>query len=58
MATYIIATDNKSIICMVCGSISYNKFDIENRYCGFCKGFHEDHAAMRQAQRRGELESE
>lgn len=31
-----------AITCHKCDRISYNKNDVENRYCGFCHVFHED----------------
>ncbi len=29
------------IQCLICGKISYNKNDIEQRYCGHCHRFHD-----------------
>lgn len=31
-----------SIICLICGHESYNRSDINERYCGYCKMFHAD----------------
>lgn len=30
------------IICPVCGLLSYNSNDIEQRYCGYCHAFYAD----------------
>jgi hypothetical protein len=32
--------EQPSIKCLQCGHVSYNKNDIEQKYCGFCHGFH------------------
>ncbi len=29
------------IQCLICGKISYNKHDIDQRYCGHCHRFHD-----------------
>ncbi|HEV2350825.1 MAG TPA: hypothetical protein VG028_13370 [Terriglobia bacterium] len=34
-------TGEKWILCLVCHSKSWNPQDIENKYCGLCKVFHE-----------------
>jgi hypothetical protein len=31
-----------AIVCLCCGLGSSNPNDIERRYCGFCKAFHDD----------------
>lgn len=31
-----------SITCLVCGQTSYNRNDVANKYCGYCKRFHEN----------------
>lgn len=38
--TYIIADDGRSILCRKCNRRSYNRKDIENKFCGLC-GYHE-----------------
>jgi hypothetical protein len=40
--SYRIADDGKSITCTRCERTSYNLSDVRNRYCGFCKLFHND----------------
>jgi ribosomal protein L37E len=35
------------IVCPKCGTVSHNANDVKNRYCGACKGFHDD--LMREA---------
>jgi len=39
---YWISPFNDSITCTKCRKTSYNWNDVEKRYCGFCKVFHED----------------
>lgn len=29
-----------AIVCLHCGSVSYNQNDIQELYCGFCHRFH------------------
>lgn len=41
---YSLASDGKSITCDRCGMTSYNQNDIDARYCGRCKIFHDDEA--------------
>lgn len=38
-APYIIGADPPSITCMRCSATSYNKNDIDQRYCASCKRF-------------------
>jgi ribosomal protein L37E len=40
--TYHIVHDGKAIRCLMCGFVSYNKNDVEKRYCGQCHVFHDD----------------
>lgn len=42
--TYVISDgpEGESILCLQCGMRSYNKGDIEYRYCGHCNAFHEE----------------
>ncbi|GAH46047.1 unnamed protein product [marine sediment metagenome] len=40
MKTYAISDDGKSIRCLWCGMISHNIIDVEEKYCGNCKGYH------------------
>jgi ribosomal protein L37E len=37
-----IAPDAQSITCHVCGRTSYNPNDVQEKYCGFCRVFHQD----------------
>lgn len=30
-----------AIVCLYCGKASYNRHDIEQKYCGACHRFHE-----------------
>jgi len=39
---YMLSTDGIAISCGRCGMTSYNPHDVENRYCGNCKVFHDD----------------
>jgi len=39
---YAIAPDCGSITCKVCGLVSYNKNDVEMKFCGHCNVFHDD----------------
>jgi len=44
-----------AIKCLVCGYTSWNRHDIEQRYCGACKAFHADWARwhrLEEAERR------
>lgn len=34
--------DGESIICLCCGSVSYNAGDIARRYCFLCHDYHSD----------------
>ena len=35
-------TDGEAFIaCFACGSVSFNPTDIEKKYCGMCRDFHE-----------------
>jgi hypothetical protein len=45
--TYEIVEDGKAIKCLLCGLTSYHPKDVEHRYCGHCKAFHEDLAMAR-----------
>ena len=38
--TYLISEDGRSIKCLQCGRTSYNKNDIERKFCGLC-GYHD-----------------
>lgn len=40
--TYTIAADGKSITCLRCRRTSYHPKDVEHRYCGHCKVFHDE----------------
>lgn len=31
-----------AIRCLLCGRVSYNRYDIAERYCGACHRFHDD----------------
>lgn len=44
LTTYQIGTrsDQLSIICLCCGLGSSHPIDIKQRYCGFCKAFHDE----------------
>jgi hypothetical protein len=44
--TYHLENDGAAIACHVCGSVSHNPSDVEQRYCGRC---HEFHAEMHEA---------
>jgi hypothetical protein len=39
---YTIAADGRSITCGACGATSYHPGDVQHRYCGRCKAFHDD----------------
>lgn len=39
--TYQIVHDGKAIRCLMCGKMSYNKKDVEKKYCGNCHQFHD-----------------
>lgn len=39
--TYTIAPGGQSITCHVCKRTSYSLGDVEHRYCGHCKMFHD-----------------
>lgn len=45
-STYRIAYDREAdqrvIVCLCCGTVSYNPSDVVNKYCGFCCLFHEE----------------
>ena len=41
MPTYKITNDGKSILCLTCEMESWNKNDVEQKYCGKCNKFHE-----------------
>lgn len=41
MNTYTLSEDGQSITCNLCGMRSYNRNDIEQKYCGRCHRFHE-----------------
>lgn len=43
-------SDQPSITCPACHRTSYNRHDIEHRYCGFCKGFLPPEATGRPAE--------
>jgi hypothetical protein len=32
----------KSITCLDCGLTSWNENDVRNRYCNYCRKFHDD----------------
>ncbi|WP_233854149.1 hypothetical protein [Paraburkholderia sp. HD33-4] len=51
MTFEIIETPVRGIRCRLCGRISWNPNDVEQRYCGACHVFHDDraHASMRYA---------
>lgn len=34
-------TRERSIVCLLCGAESFNRHDVEQRYCGACKLFHD-----------------
>jgi len=38
--------NSKAIHCKVCLKSSYNQNDVKNYYCGSCKAFHKDRAAL------------
>jgi hypothetical protein len=40
------ATGNKAIFCRHCRLTSYNPYDVENRFCGRCRVFHEGPGAI------------
>jgi ribosomal protein L37E len=42
--TFLLVTIDRhpGIHCLVCGRVSFNRSDIEQRYCGYCKRFHEE----------------
>lgn len=42
MDTFTISPDGKSITCKRCKMTSYNLNDVEQRYCGHCKVYHDD----------------
>jgi hypothetical protein len=37
-----VATGNDYIKCLMCGRISYHSTDIKERFCAYCKVFHQD----------------
>jgi hypothetical protein len=39
--TFIILDGGLAIKCLICGLISYNLNDVYNRYCGYCRIFHD-----------------
>jgi hypothetical protein len=43
MQTYTLTTKNNlpCIICLQCGSVSYNAGDITTKFCNHCKEYHE-----------------
>lgn len=49
-STYVLGQigDLKCIICLCCGSISYNRNDVENAYCGHCGVAHNARTDPRQ----------
>jgi hypothetical protein len=34
----------RAIQCLVCGRVSHNPNDVAEKYCGYCRVFHEDAA--------------
>ena len=42
MDSYQISQDGASITCFVCGFTSHNQNDVKEKYCGYCKTFHND----------------
>ncbi len=50
--TYHLVTTNRTgtpypgIKCLACGRISYNPYDIAERYCGHCHTFHDDNDGL------------
>jgi hypothetical protein len=50
LASYVIADDGKSIICLKCGMTSYSQGDISHLYCGNCHAFHEGEMQRRMPQ--------
>jgi hypothetical protein len=44
ICTYVIAiSDNgRCITCLDCGLTSWNENDVRNRYCSYCREFHDD----------------
>jgi len=41
----------EAIKCLVCGMVSYNKNDIEQKYCGNCHQFHDIMMAQRELEK-------
>jgi hypothetical protein len=41
--TYLIVDDGRAIVCLICDRKSWNTNDVEKKYCGYCKVFHEEH---------------
>lgn len=40
--TYTISADGKTITCKRCGLTSHHPMDVERKFCGACKVFHDD----------------
>ena len=40
VVTYRIASDGRSITCLVCGRTSWHPEDVRQLYCGYCHQFH------------------
>ena len=40
--TYAIGASGKNITCLDCGLISWNPEDVRQRYCVYCREFHDD----------------
>ena len=41
LTSYAIVKDGAAILCLHCGHTSYDPRDVEHKYCGFCKKFHD-----------------
>jgi ribosomal protein L37E len=39
--TYMIERDGSAITCLRCGRTSHNPNDVKEKYCSYCKLFHE-----------------
>jgi ribosomal protein L37E len=40
--TYRLVEGGLAITCLICGRTSWNKKDVEYKYCGYCHKFHDD----------------
>jgi len=41
---FVILNEGQAIKCLTCGHTSWHPDDVRQRFCGYCKVFHEDEA--------------